>query len=33
MKKIRISDITITEVFANSHHSVGMVQKYRKEFA
>ena len=33
MKKIRISDIIITEAFANSHPSDEKVQKYRKEFA
>lgn len=33
MKKIRMSDIIITEAFANSHPSEEKVQKYRKEFA
>lgn len=33
MKKIRISDIIITEAFANSHPSEEKVQKYRREFA
>ena len=33
MKKIRISDIIITETFANSHPLEEKVQKYRKEFA
>ena len=33
MKKIRMSDIIITEAFANSHPSDEKVQKYRKEFA
>ena len=33
MKKIRMSDIIITEAFTNSHPSDEKVQKYRKEFA
>lgn len=33
MKKIKLSEIIITEAFANSHPSEGKVQKYRKEFA
>lgn len=33
MKKIRISDIIITEAFVNSHPSEEKVQKYRREFA
>ena len=33
MKKIKMSDIIITEVFANSHPLEEKVQKYRKKFA
>lgn len=33
MKKIKLSEIIITEAFANSHPSDEKVQKYRKEFA
>ena len=33
MKKIRISDIIITEAFANSHPSEEKIQKYRREFS
>lgn len=33
MKKIRISEIIITEAFANSHPSEEKVQKYRRKFA
>lgn len=33
MKKIKLSEIIITEAFANSHPSDEKVDKYRKEFA
>ena len=33
MKKIKMSDIIITEAFANSHPLEEKVQKYRKKFA
>ena len=33
MKKIKLSEIIITEAFANSHPLEEKVQKYRKEFA
>lgn len=32
MKRIKLSDIIITEAFANSHPSVEKVQKYEKQF-
>lgn len=32
MKKIKLSEIIITEAFANSHPSEGKAQKYRKGF-
>lgn len=32
MKRIKLSDIIITEEFANSHPSEEKIQKYEKQF-